>query len=67
MKIRTALALFLGFFTAAILCWVFVELYLYGVVVIPEPSRIMAGFEIFMTAGFATLALERLFNLREKH
>jgi hypothetical protein len=66
MSWRTLIVLVWGIFNSAWLCWVFVTLFIYGSMVVPEPSRWIASFEVVLTAGLAILGIERLINIREK-
>jgi len=65
MKWRTFIFLAWGIFNSAWLCWVFVMLFLHGRMVVPEPSRWVAGGEVVLTAAVAILGIERLIHLRE--
>lgn len=66
MRWRTCIVLFWGVVNSAWLCAVFVLLFIHGEVIVPEPSRWFAGFEVLLTAAVAGLGVERLLNLKER-
>jgi hypothetical protein len=66
MSKRTIITLFFALFNALWLCVVFIILWIHGEVIIPEPNRWFAGFEIALTAVIAGMVIERLCKLKER-
>lgn len=66
MRFRTAVALYWLIFNSMFLCWYFTMLFIHGTLLVAEPNRLIAGFEVVLSLGIIILGIERLFKLREQ-